>query len=75
MASGFAIESVALQAADVAASIVGSFSPLGGVVLAWAAKTAFAVYDLEKSGRGAVEVAQFVGDSAVDLVEQLKVGA
>ena len=68
-------ESVAKMAIGVAGNIVGSFSPLGGIVLAWAGEVAFEIYDLEKSGGSDVAAAQLAGDRVVDLVERLKEGA
>ncbi|NBW08763.1 MAG: hypothetical protein EBR82_12140 [Caulobacteraceae bacterium] len=69
------MEEIAKQAAAVAAGIVGSFSPLGGVLLKWASSVAFEIYDLEKSGKSGVEAAQHAGDRVADLVESLKLGA
>lgn len=67
------MEELAASAVAVAAGIVGTFSPLGGVLLQWAGRTAFAVYDLERAGRGA-EAAQLAGDRVAVLVADLKFG-
>ena len=67
------MEELAASAVAVAAGIVSSFSPLGGVLLQWAGRTAFAVYDLERAGRGA-EAAQLAGDRVAVLVADLKFG-
>jgi hypothetical protein len=68
------LEPIAKAAVGVAAGIVSNFSPLGGIVLAWAGEVAFEVYDLEKSGGNAVAAAQLAGDRVADLVEKLKLG-
>ena len=67
-------ESLAKMAVDVAAGIVTGFSPFGGMVVKWAGKVAFEVYDLEKSKADPVTVAQHCGDRVADLVEAIKLG-
>ena len=71
----FDAEGVAKAAVSVAAQVVSSFSPLGGIVLAWAGSVAFDIYDLEKQGQGGVEAAQLAGDRVADLCESLKLGS
>ena len=68
------LEPIAKAAIGVASGIVSNFSPLGGIVLAWAGEVAFELYDLEQSGATTVAAAQHAGDRVVDLVEWLKVG-
>lgn len=69
------LEPIAKAAVDVAAGIVGGFSPLGGLVLKWAGKTAFEVYDLEKANENPIAIAQHCGDRVADLVETIKLGS
>lgn len=68
-------EALAQMAVDVAAGIVGGFSPLGGLVLRWAGKTAFEVYDMEQVEKSPVAIAQHCGDRVADLVEAIKLGS
>ena len=69
------LETIAKSAVGVSAGIVSNFSPLGGIVLAWAGEVAFEIYDLDKTGGNAVAAAQLSGDRVADLIENLKVGA
>jgi hypothetical protein len=67
-------EGLAKTLAATAGTVVSSFSPLGGVVFAWASEVAFEIYDAEKNGSDAVAIAQLAGDRTVDLIESLKTG-
>ena len=67
------MRSVVAAALAGTAQVVSLVSPLGGVLVEWAARLALEIYDLETNGRG-VDAAQLAGDRAVDLVADLKFG-
>jgi len=68
------LEPIARSATDVAVGVVTGLSPLAGMILGWATKTAWAVVDAERAGGDPVAVAQLAADRAVDLIEYLKAG-
>lgn len=70
-------EVMAKSALGVAEGIVTTVNPLAGMVVTWAANTAFAIVDQQKSlaKPDPVAAAQLAGDKVADLVEALKLGA
>ena len=68
------VEALAKGAVQVAVGVVSSLNPLAGIVVEWAGKVAFEIYDQQKAGSDPVAAAQLAGDRVADLVEQLKTG-
>lgn len=67
-------EAMAKSALGVAEGVVTSVNPLAGIVVSWAAATAFAIIDQQKAKADPVAAAQLAGDRVADLIEQLKLG-
>lgn len=65
-------EAVAKAAMSVAEAEVTALNPIAGIVVKWAAETAFAIYDQQKDKQDPVAAAQLAGDKVADLVERLR---
>lgn len=68
------LEAIAKSALDVAAGVVTGISPIAGVVVAGAAKIAFAIIDSQKATKDPVLASQVAADGLVDLIEEIKLG-